>query len=145
MKYLSILISYFAALSSAVELDGLDFQDNQMHTAWIKENDRNVFHLPYFPVQFSFCSKIFVKFERYNTYSGLFYIADSNNLIHINVELSSSRDYNLLYESRSSELQAEWLFGKQKIKSNWLQKWTWFCISVDYDRGEFYLLSLNSF
>ena len=46
MKYLSILISYFAALSSAVELDGLDFQDNQMHTAWIKENDRNVFHLP---------------------------------------------------------------------------------------------------
>ena len=87
MKYLSILISYYAALSSAVELDGLDFQDNQMQTAWIKENDRNVFHLPYFPVQFSFCSKIFVEFERYNTYSGLFYIADSNNLIHLNPTL----------------------------------------------------------
>ena len=136
MICLWFLILFLICKSSAVELDGLDFKDNQMKTAWVEENGRTFFNLPYFPKQFSFCSKIFAEFERYNTYSGLFYIFEqSNNLVHINVELSSSRDYNLLYESRSSELKAEWLFGEEEIKSNLLQKWTWFCVSVDYNEG----------
>ena len=134
MIYFSFLFLLYE--SSAVELEGLHFTDNQMQTAWVEENGKTSFNLHYFPEQFSFCSKIFAEFERYNSYSGLFYIFDSsNNLVHLNVELSSSRDYNLLYESRSSELKAEWLFGEEEIKSNLLQKWTWFCVSVDYNQG----------
>ena len=52
----------------------------------------------------------------------------------LNIEISNSRGYNFLVEFPGRTGDFEWHFGKEKLKANFLRKWTWFCLSVDYGK-----------
>ena len=135
---MQLLIFIFASVcllsaNSQTILRGYSFLDNNQTIPWVEENGNATFEFSSYPVQFAFCMKINLRFERYITYAGLIYIEDmENGDILVNVEISNNRAYNFFIEFPSRSGDFEWHFGEEMLKANFLRKWTWFCFSMDF-------------
>ena len=116
-------------------MNGLRFVDNNLTIPWKEENGNATFSFSTFPLQLSICTKINLKFARYASYAGFLYIQDidTENIL-INIEISNRRDYNFLVEFPGRSGEFEWQFGSEKLRANFLRKWTSFCFSMDYKR-----------
>ena len=115
------------------ELIGLRFLDNNRTMPWIQENGNSTITFSPYPAQLSFCMKINLKFMRYMTYTGLVYIKNmETGEILFNVEISNSRGYNFLVQFPGRRGEFEWHFGKERLRANFLRKWTWLCFSMDF-------------
>ena len=128
-------VLFFLFMRTNAQLKGMRFIDNNQTVPWLEENGNITFDFSSYPVQLSICMKINLEFTRYTTYTGLLYIMDTKTRnILLNFEISSTRRYNIVVEFPGRTGDFEWHFGKEKLKANFLRKWTWFCFSMDYEK-----------
>ena len=133
LKTLAILV--LLAVNSRAQLKGLRFLDNNQSIPWIQENGNATFTFSPYPVQLALCMKLNLDFARYTTYAGLIYVEDTaTGNILLSIEISNNRGYNFLTEFPGRSGDFEWHFGKEKLRANFLRKWTWFCFSMDYEK-----------
>ena len=104
-------------------LNGLRYLDNNQTNPWVEENGNVSYTFSSYPIEFSFCIKVNLDYERYYTYVGLVYIEDivTGNVL-ANIELSSTRDYNFFIEFPTRSGDFEWHFGGEMMKANFLTR-----------------------